>query len=609
MKDLGRLFRFVRPYWAVLIISVVLMAIAGTAHATVALLVGPVFDRVLNPAAPDTPVQLAKLPITGKVIYLNQLAPEWMHNIWVVVACGFLLAFVTKGVADYIGNYLINYVGISVVTDIRQTVYDKLLHRDAQFFETHSTGKLMSALMNDIDKMQVATSSMLADWLRQTFIALGLLYVVLQQDWRLALVSLTLLPFVLVPTVRIGRRIRGTTRKAQDHTAELNEILQESISGHQVVKSFSMENAESARFRAAARRLRSANLRYVLQQAIASPMIEFFGALTIVGLLTYARQQIKVHQMTAGEFTSFIIALLMLYEPVKRLTGIHNIFQQAMGAAQHVFVYLEQESRIVEKPKAVELKGFREGIEFRGVSFRYPSSANGWVLSGLNLEVRAGEVLALVGPSGAGKTTLANLVPRFYDVSAGAILVDGYDVRDLKLKSLRSQIAMVAQDTFLFNDTVANNILYGKAGASRAEVLQAARSAMAEEFITDLPLGFDTVIGERGTKLSGGQRQRIAIARAILKDAPILILDEATSHLDTESEVLVQRALANLIQGRTVIVIAHRLSTIRRADKIVVLDRGHISEIGTHDDLVNQGGIYQRLHELQFLEADPIVNP
>jgi len=449
----------------------------------------------------------------------------------------------------------------------------------------------------------VATSHILADWLRQTFVALALVIVIVQRDWKLALFSLTVLPIVMLPTAKLGRRIRRSTRKAQDDTAVLNQILQETISGHQVVKSFGAEHYESNRFHEAARRLRRSNLKYVAQQAISSPLIEFLGALTIVGLLTYARSQIRQGQMSTGEFTSFVIALLMLYEPVKRLVGIHNIFQQALGASQKVFEYLDREILIREKPHAKELKRFQQSIRFDGVSFHYPSAPDTVVLDDVTLEVKAGEIVALVGPSGAGKSTFASLIPRFYDPVKGQVTIDGVDLRDFQLASLRSRISIVAQETFLFNTTVAENIGYGKPGATEQEIRDAARDALALEFVDQLPDGLRTMLGERGARLSGGQRQRIAIARALLENAPILILDEATSHLDTESEILVQQALGNLISGRTVVVIAHRLSTIRRADQIVVLDRGKIVETGKHEELVNAGGVYQRLHELQFHEA------
>jgi subfamily B ATP-binding cassette protein MsbA len=572
MKELSRLLRYSRPYIPHLSLSVVLMLCVGAAQGLTALLIGPIFDRVLNPKSAEAPVKLFEFP-PGHAHYLNLPLPHQIHNVWTTIAAAILLVFLGKGLCDYLGNYLINYVGFSAVTDLRQAVFERVLHQDAHFFENNSTARVMSSIMNDLEKIQVAMSHILADWLRQSFTALALLAVVLQTDWRLAVVSLTVLPFVLVPTIRLGRRIRRTTRRAQDDAAELNQVLQETLSGNQVVKSFGAEEIESNRFRDRAQRLRRSNLRYVAQQAIASPLIEFFGAFTIVGLLTYARSQIGSGAMTTGQFTSFVIALLMLYEPVKRLAGIHNIFQQALGASQKVFEYLDRDQQITERPGAAKLARFERSILFDEVSFRYPTSPDGFVLDSVRLEVKAGEIVALVGPSGGGKTSLANLVPRFYDVQSGAVKIDGRDVRDLRLNSLREKIGIVAQDTFLFNDTVANNIGYGRPNATREQVREAARSALAEEFILRMPDGFDTLIGERGQKLSGGQRQRLAIARALLKNAPILILDEATSHLDTESEMLVQRALQNLMEHRTVIVIAHRLSTVRRADQIVVLDR------------------------------------
>lgn len=605
-----RLIRLGLHYWPALLASVFFMAVVGLCQASMALLIRPLLDRVLAANGGDSRIPVIEVPVVGWQIHLEQYLPAQAQDIWAVVSIGILAVFALKGIADYFGNYLVNYVGLHAITDLRQRVFDHVLRQDTSFFEATSTGKLMSSVMNDIEKIQVAISHMLADWLRQTFTATGLLIVLVRHDWKLALFSLTVLPFVMIPTARLGKRIRRTTRGAQDDQAQLNHILQEAITGQQVVRAFNAEAMESSRFHAAADLLRRSNLRYVAQQALPSPVIEFLGALTIVGLIAYARTQIVAGQMTAGQFTSFVIALLMLYEPVKRLTGIHNIFQQAAGSAQRVFEYLDQAPRVADKPGAHELKSFEREICFEAVRFRYQSNPPEQpdILKRLDLTVKAGEVVALVGPSGAGKSTLASLLPRMYDPLDGRILIDGHDLREVTMRSLRAQISSVAQDTFLFDDTVANNIRYGRPDASMADIEAAARTAMAEEFILNMPQGYETRIGERGLKLSGGQRQRLAIARAVLRNAPILILDEATSHLDAESEVLVQRALANLMAQRTVIVIAHRLSTIRRATRIVVLERGEIVETGTHEDLLAAGGLYSRLHELQFQESATLDN-
>ena len=598
MSELRQLLRYVRPHASKVGLSVFLMAIVGASHGLVAVLIEPVFDRILKPGADHGPIRLIEIPFVSDAIELGDILPSSLGDVWTMIAAAILGVFIIKGICDFFGNYLINYAGLAGVRDLRNHVYQVVLNQSPAFFQTRHTGKLISSLVNDIERIQVALSHILADLLRQGFIVIALLWVLIQTDWRLALVSLTILPAVLIPTSRIGRRIRSTTRRAQDDLGDLTQILHETIEGNRVVKAFGMEAFEEGRFRSAADRLFRSSLRYVRQQAVASPIIEVFGTLTIVGLLSYVRNQ----QMTPGQFTTFVVALLMLYQPIKRLNGIYNIFQQALGSSQRVFEYLAHPHDVAEAANASDMPPFSRSIVFEHVGFHYPEHENEPTLRDIDLTVNAGEVVAIVGPSGAGKSTLLNLLPRFFDPTSGRILIDGNDLKSLKLSSLRLQIAVVTQETFLFAETVFNNIAYGQPNTPPEQVARAAQAAIAADFIEAMPDGYETNLGERGCRLSGGQRQRISIARALLKDAPILLLDEATSHLDTESEMLVQQALGNLMKGRTVIVVAHRLSTIRSADKIVVVEDGKIVDIGKHDRLLASSPVYQRLFELQSAE-------
>lgn len=603
MSQVRRLLAYLRPYTLRFIGAVVLMAVVGVCEALTALLIKPIFDQVLEPAAGAGPVVLFQLPRGGPSVYLQDLVPSGVHNVWTMVALSIIAVTIVKGLAEFLATYTVNFIGHSVVKDLRNLLYSRLIEQSISFFTNHPTGKLMSAITSDIEKIQTAVSQTSADVLKHSFTLLFLLGVAFYYDWRLALVSLLLVPLVVYPSANIGRSIRVSSRSSQDKMAEISAVLQETFNGIRIVKAFAMELFEVAKFKAATRRLLKINLRWVRAQAATSPLMEVLGAITVAGLLLYERNQILHTAQTTGGFVGLMYALIKMYEPIKRLTGVNNNLQQAVGASEQVFQYLDVRPEIGDKPNAVALPPFRKQIVFENVDFDYEDGVP--LLRGVNLRIGPGEVVAIVGSSGAGKTTLASLIPRFFDVTRGGILIDGHDIRDVKLNSLRAQIGIVTQETILFNDTAFNNICYGSQLRSKAEVMQAAQAALAHDFIMEMPQGYQTVIGERGQRLSGGQRQRIAIARALLKNPPLLILDEATSELDSESELLVQRALSNLMAGRTVLVIAHRLSTVRRADRIVVLDRGTICEVGTHEDLIGRGGIYQRLHELQFVDAEP----
>jgi subfamily B ATP-binding cassette protein MsbA len=602
MIQIHRLLGFLRPYSFRFFLAIGLMAIVGACEAVTALLIKPIFDQVLAPDGAGH-ILLFRIPYLNHSVYLQDFLPPWMHNVWTVVAVAIIAVTFAKAISEFLATYFINFIGHSVVRDLRNLLYSRIIEQSISFFARNPTGRLMSTITNDIDRIQYAVAQTAADMLKQSFTLVGLLGVIFYVDWKLALASMILIPLVVFPSVNIGRYIRVSSRSSQDKMAELNNVLQETFTGIRIVKAFAMEAFEIAKFKTATRRLLGASLRWVRAQAASSPLMEVLGAITIAGLLLYERNAILHHAQTAGGFVAFLYALLKSYEPVKRLTGVNNAYQQALGASEQVFLFLDSKPEMTDRPGAPTLPPFQRKIAFQQVDFDYEDGVP--LLRRINLDIGRGEVVAIVGSSGAGKTTLANLIPRFFDVTRGRITVDGHDIRDVKLSSLRAQIGIVTQETILFNDTVYNNICYGSRWPSETQVREAARVALAEDFILEMPLGYQTIIGERGQRLSGGQRQRIAIARALLKNPPILILDEATSELDSESEMLVQRALANLMAGRTVVVIAHRLSTVRRADRIVVVDRGAICEVGTHEDLVNRGGIYQHLHELQFVDAEP----
>jgi subfamily B ATP-binding cassette protein MsbA len=526
-----------------------------------------------------------------------------------VVAYALVVSALLKSVCDYLGTYLVNYAGYGMITDLRNDLYNAVLRRSVAFFQKHTTGTLLSTLINDIERVQFAMSTVLSDFLQQLFTLIFTAGVVVVVGGRMAWVLLLFVPVVILSARRIGRGVRQTTRKGQDKLAEIQNILHETITGNRIVKAFGMELWEMNRFRRAARRLFQANLKSVSVQAISSPLMDALGSVAIALLLLLGRWRIKEHAMTAGSFVTFLIAVFTLYDPVRKFAAFYNSFQQALGASEEIFKFMDAVDDVQEKKRAYVLKGFSEDIRFEDVGFAYESEDGEikQVLHSINLTVRPGEVIAFVGPSGAGKSSLVNLIPRFFDVNEGRILLDGHDLRDVTIASLREQIGKVTQETVLFNDTVRNNIAYGQPDVPMSKVEEAARMALAHDFILNMPEGYNTKIGEKGTRLSGGERQRLAIARAILKNAPILILDEATSALDMESEKFVQAALANLMQGRTVFVIAHRLSTVRRASRIAVIEHGEITEIGTHEELMQHSGTYRRLYNMQFSEDDVVA--
>jgi ATP-binding cassette, subfamily B, bacterial MsbA len=606
MRQLTRLIRYALPYWWQILCSVLLMAAVGALDAFKYLLVRPVFDRVLNPATGSQEIKLFVIPGTQHSVYLQQFVPSHFTNAWTIVAFALVASTVLKGICDYSGTYLVNHAGFGMITDLRDDLYTALLRRSAAFFSKHATGTLLSTIINDIERVQYAMSTVLSELLQQFFTFVSVAIVVVILGGNLAWVLLLFIPVIVFSSRKIGSRVRHTTRHGQDKLADIQNILHETITGNRIVKAFNTEDWEISRFRSAARRLFRANLRSVAATAISSPLMDIFGVVGIALLLLLGRGRIAHNQMTPGVFVAFITAVFSLYNPVRKFALFYNNFQQALGASSEIFKFMDLEDDVREKPHAKTLPKFSGSVRFEQVSFAYANEGeeNHAVLHDINLEVRRGEVLAVVGSSGAGKSTLVHLIPRFFDVTSGRILIDGQDIRDVTLSSLRSQIGIVTQETVLFNDTVRNNIAYGQPQVPQKEVEAAARAALAHDFIASLPAGYDTVIGERGVRLSGGERQRLAIARAILKNAPVLILDEATSALDSESEALVQSALHNLMSGRTVFVIAHRLSTVRRADRIVVIENGTIADIGRHEELMTKLGTYRRLYELQFANAD-----
>src|SRR6202161_395089 len=606
-EEFRRLLGYLSPYTWLLAIGVVLMAAMGIAEGLVPLAIAPAVDVVLNPQSALQKLVLFRVPGTDHILYMNDLVPSRVHHVWSVFALALLFIFLFKAVAEYFGGTLIQYVGLSAVTDLRDRVYRKVVQQPVGFFHHNPVGRVMSAVISDIEQLRSAFSDYMADFFRQIFNLTAFIIVLLSIDWRMAVGSAVLVPLVVLPVGRLTRKIRRSTEKSRSRLADLSQILQETISGNRVVKAFGMEGFEIRKFREAARNLLRENMRWIRAMAATGPIMDVLGGVVIAMILLYARGEIKVDRMTIGSFGAFTFALFKAYEPIKRLGSIYQLFVQALGTSSQAFKLLDLTEEKLDAPGATALPPFSHSVEFENATFRF-DDADSPTLSNISLKVPAGAVVAFVGSSGAGKTTLVNLLPRFYAATSGAVRIDGHDLRGVSLRSLRGQMAIVTQEPILFNDTIWSNLCYGRPDLAEEKVFAAAQAAMAHDFIMQMPKGYQTLIGDRGQRLSGGQRQRLAIARALLKDAPILILDEATSELDSESEMLVQDALNNLMEGRTVFVIAHRLSTIRRADLILVLEDGTIRERGTHTELLSRGGIYSRLYTMQFQDDEPATH-
>ena len=581
MNALLRLLRYAAPYRGRLTVAMLAMVMYGAGSVKLAQLIQPIFDHVL---------------------FEQRDLPR--------VAVTILLAYLVKGLGAYVSGFLMTDAGQRVVMDLRNTLFRHILDQSAAFFSQRTTGQLISRLTNDVGQVQMAVSETVADLARESITVLGYIGYLFYLDWHLALVSLTAAPLITYPLVRLGQRVRNTTKRSQQDLEHLTHLGTEAFTGHRIVKAFSAEKREADRFGRASERLYRTNMRITSAMSALPPIMEFVGGLAVVGAMWWGAERIAARQLTPGAFLSFLTAAFMMYGPVKKLSRVNAGIQQTIAAAQRIFEMLDTHSEVTERPGAPALPRLRESIEFKDVGFAYDDRPDHFVLRHVSFTVRPGQVVALVGLSGAGKTTLVNLVPRFFDVKEGAVLVDGTDLRDVSLRSVREQVALVTQETVLFDDTVANNIAYGAPVATREAIEAAARAAHADEFIVGLAGGYDAQIGERGQRISGGQRQRLAIARAILKNCPLLILDEATSALDAEAERLVRDALANLMRNRTTFVIAHRLSTVRSADLIVALEQGRVAEIGTHEELLARpGGVYAKLYALQTFERDNDIGP